>query len=336
MQLIEIKQKWPSDLLLINYAIHNVCNYKCWYCFPGSNEGTYRWPEYDLVVDNIIHLLKYYQKNAGKNRFQFDILGGEPTLWPKLGKFVQQLKKDFGDNISIGITTNGSRSFNWWYNNLHYFDKVLISVHPSDADPAHISKIADLIYENKKIVDVTVLMDPQKWDHCKKIIELLKKSKYRWSIQTSQVMHELVDYNNDQKKYLKNYLKRIPNLFWFYKNSTHYNYSTKLFFNNGKIKKVRKNFLLINKLNSFKNWDCNIGVDNITVHFTGEISGSCGEKLYGLDYKFNLYDKEFKSIFNPVIRPTICNQLNCHCQHEYNTSKKNNLKLKKIIPIYEN
>lgn len=336
MKLLEIKQKWPDDLLLINYAIHNVCNYKCWYCFPGSNEGNFRWPELKLVTENIIHLIRYYQENAGKNRFQFDILGGEPTLWPKLGEFVKILKTELGDCISIGITTNGSRSLNWWYNNIKYFDKVLISVHPNDADPYHILKVSDLIYEHNKIVDVTVLMDPEKWDRCRQMIDIFKKSKRRWSIQTSQVMHELVNYNDNQKKYLKNYMKRIPNLFWFFKNTRHYNYSTKLFFDNGKSKKVRKNFLLINKLNSFQNWDCNIGVDNITLHFTGDIAGSCGENLYNLDYKFNLYNTEFKKVFKPVIRSTICNQLNCQCQHEYNTSKKNNFKVKKVIPIYEN
>jgi len=336
MQLIEIKQSWPDDLLLINYAVHNVCNYKCWYCFPGSNEGDFRWPDYNLVADNLIHLIKYYQNTINKTRFQLDLLGGEPTLWPKLGNFLKRIKEEFGDNISIGITTNGSRSFHWWFENSKYFDKVLISVHPADADPKHISQVADLIYENKKIVDVTILMDPNKWDRCQKILKILKKSRRRWSIQTSQIIHDTIIYTDEQKKYLKNYLKRIPNLFWFIKNNKHHNYSTKLFFNNGKTKKVRKNFLLINRLNFFKGWDCNIGIDNLTIHFTGEIVGSCGEKLFNLDFNYNLYDRDFKEKFLPTIRSTTCNRINCLCLHEYNTSKKINNFSNKIIPIYEN
>ena len=44
------------NLLRIEYMPGNLCNYKCHYCFPGSNEGDVKWPDVDLVLKNLDHL----------------------------------------------------------------------------------------------------------------------------------------------------------------------------------------------------------------------------------------------------------------------------------------
>ena len=330
--ITQVNQKWPRDRLLINYSIHNVCNYKCWYCFPGSNEGDYRWPDLDLVTQNFLHLLKYYKDNLGKTKFQVNLLGGEPTLWPKLSTFVRNLKNELGDDISIMITTNGSRTVNWWETNGTLFDHVLISCHPKVVDATHVSAVADILYEKNVHVDVAVLMDPTRWERTMEIIAQLKNSRRRWSIIASQIIHQNINYTADQTKYLKRYLKRFPNLFWYWRVNKEYNYKTTITHHTGKIQKIAKNYLLTNNLNHFQGWECNIGIDNITVNFNGNLTGSCSQSLYKLDRVYNLYDADFIQVFNPVLQPTICNKISCDCQHEYNTSKRA-LTTKRVIPI---
>ena len=79
--------------LRIEYMIGNTCNHKCWYCFKGSNEGEFRWTDnFDATTKNFFHLLDHYKK-YGKERFEIHIVGGEPTLWPELGKFTKLLKE---------------------------------------------------------------------------------------------------------------------------------------------------------------------------------------------------------------------------------------------------
>lgn len=326
MKLVQIKQDWPKDRLLVNYAIHNVCNYKCWYCFPESNSGEYTWPDIDIATSNLIHLLQYYKTHLGKKQFELHLLGGEPTLWPKLGTFAQRLKTEFGNNIQIEITSNGSRTLRWWEENGKYFDKVLLSCHPNEADAYHIKDVADLLYKLPVYVDVTVLMDPTMWNQAIEMINVFKTSKKRWSIQTSEVIHDKVVYTIDQQKYLKKYLKRMPNLLWSWKHATHYNYKTKVQYDNGKVTTVKKNYLLINKLNYFEGWECNVGVDNITINFTGNISASCRQTLYGLNFDYNLYQPDFINNFNPSLVPVTCSKYGCYCEHEFNTSKR-------IIPL---
>lgn len=87
-------------------------------------------------------------------------------------------------------------------------------------------------------------------------------------------------------------------------------------------KKVKKNFLLTNRLNYFTGWQCNIGLENLNIKFTGEISSACGEYLYGYTRNFNLYDPNFIKNFSPVYQPVICSKFCCNCEYEINTSKK--------------
>ena len=89
-KIIEIKNG-NTKTLRINYDLGNICNYKCWYCFPGSNEGTVPWPAVELVKHNIVKLITHYQSNGYD--VQLSLLGGEPTLWPNLGEFVEFIVK---------------------------------------------------------------------------------------------------------------------------------------------------------------------------------------------------------------------------------------------------
>lgn len=331
--ITEIKQDWPRDRLLIQYAIHNVCNYKCWYCFPGSNTGDMRWPDLDLITSNFLYLIEYYKIHLGKTKFQLNLLGGEPTLWPKLSEFIKNIKDALGEDISIMITTNGSRTISWWESNGHYYDHVLISCHPDYVDPAHVIKVADRLYEKNVHTDVTVLMDPTKWNIALDIIKQLKSSRRRWPIIASQVIHETINYTKEQKKVLTKYLKRFPNPFWFRRVNKEHKYKTSIVYSDGTKQKISKTYLLINDLNHFQGWDCDIGIDAIAIHFNGKLSGTCAVNLYNLPFTYNLYDVDFQSKFNPVLTSTTCTMMNCDCQPEINISKRIIDSSKKIIPI---
>lgn len=322
MEIIEVKKNWPADRFLIHYMLHNVCNYKCWYCFPGSNEGNHRWPDIEVALPNLKHLINVYRQNFNKKVFELNFLGGEPTLWPELSDLVTGLKKEYGKNIIISITTNGTRSIRWWEEYGHQFDKVLISCHPERVDPYHISQVADLLYNKMVLVDVKVLMDPSRWDTCLNIISTLKESKRRWSIQTAQVIGSNIRYTQEQLEYLKQYMKRSPNLFWFWRCNNNFNYNVRIVDEQKNSKKVKKNYLLLKNLNHFKGWSCNIGIENLNINALGYVSSACNEKLYGYDFNYNLYDEDFIKKFNPQMVPAICSKTSCDCEYEFNTSKK--------------
>jgi len=312
MQLISLSNSHPKDVVNINYQIGNTCNYSCWYCFPGSHEGNYRWPNFELAKENLEHIIKCYQKH-GKKFFNIDIIGGEPTLWPDLEKFTRHFK-NFG--CKFHLSTNGSRTLNWWKKNGGSFDTVYISCHHEKIDVSHIRDLADELWENHNNVLCDVLMDAGAWEKCVSIVDELLKSRKTFPVNVKPIKlgNSIQDYNKDQLDYLNDQRKREPvdeDIFTESRKKP----PVSLIFNDGTVKEVPKNYVLINDLNRFEGWSCNLGVDVIFINFDGSIGSVCGNRLLGFESgSYNLYDPELSKKFNPVIKPTTCQKEKCMCQ----------------------
>lgn len=329
MEIKEVKQLgWDSDLLRIELAIGNICNYKCWYCFPGSNEGNLKWPEFDVIVSNLSYLLNYYLKNTNKKRFDFHVLGGEITHWKQFSDFIKYFKDNY--DCIFTLTTNASKKMDWWKKIYKQLDYVMISVHNEYSDPLHIREVADFLYEKNVYVVTLVLMDPFKWDKCIDIANTLSASKYKWTIRYSEIIHEFVNYSKEQKNILEKERHRKGGFFYFLKTNKSYKSKVKVIDTSGKKHSLKDNAILLKRLNNFKDWNCNVGVDWISIKADGTVSGICGNGLYKEGLTYNILKTDFKEKFNPEIKTTICKQSSCWCMFEANMSKR------KIIPIYEN
>lgn len=314
MKLLQITNNTDPDELCIEYMLGNLCNHKCSYCFPGSNEGDHPWPDVNLAIKNLSILFDHYKKH-GKNKFVIYLIGGEPTLWKDLPKFCNYFKLHY--NCRIDIATNGSRSLRWWDKNAKCFDSIQISVHREFGNIKHLSNVSDLLYSKNVYLSTNVLMDYKDFEYCKEIVETLKRSKKRFPIIVKTVsINGQTFYNNEQKKYLENRVKRYPNLFWYFKVSKDKQTKLKLKFDKT-TKTTNDDWIILNNLNKFKGWSCNIGVDYIKIFQNGTIGTNCGQFIYG---PYNLYDKNF--VFNPIIHPTTCNQNICRCKSEISIAKK--------------
>jgi sulfatase maturation enzyme AslB (radical SAM superfamily) len=320
MEIIEVKQNWPNGYFRIDFTIGNICNYKCWYCFPGSNEGNYKWPDYDLTVKNLSHLLDYYIKNTNKKKFEINILGGEVTHWKKVIPFVEHFKNNY--NCVFSLITNGSKKIDWWKENGKYFDRVTLSHHQEWCNPQHLRDVADLLYESNVLVNITMIMDPKLWDGCLESIEYYKKSRKQWSIRMHEALQDEVAYTEDQLKLISKLRARSANLFYFFRINKMYRSSVTVTDIDKKKHKISDNYILHNRLNSFYDWECNLGVDWVSIRTNGDIFGTCQNKLYNSNISYNLYDEDFVEKFQPTIVPTICEQKGCWCGAEINMSKK--------------
>lgn len=319
--IVEIKNNSPKNRLRIEYMLGNFCNYKCKYCFPGSNEGDQHWPDIAVVKKNLSHLLNQYKK-IGKSEFLFYLIGGEPTVWKELPEFCKYFKENYSSIIHI--STNGSRSFNWWKENFIHFDQIDISVHHEYAKIEHIKNISDLIYENEVYVNCDVMFDYGYFDKCKQIVEDLKTSKHSWPIISKPILlNGKTFYNEEETKYLEDGLKRIPDLVWYHKVNKIDRTTVDVSFKDKSQKTIYgDNWFVLNNLNNFFKWECNIGVDFIKILPNGIIKSNCQQRLYNLDKDFNLYNPVFKDEFNPKIERTICQQSICRCSSEIVINKR--------------
>lgn len=321
MQIIEIKQKgWNPKLLRLDLTIGNICNYKCWYCWPGSNEGNIKWPDFDTLVGNLSFLLDYYINNTNKKKFDIHVMGGEVTHWKRFSELIKYIKDRY--DCVFTLTTNASKSMEWWETAYPYLDYVGISVHHQYSDPEHIKKVADMLYEKNVYVVTMVLMDPFAWDKCMDVVKILKTSKHRWTIRYNEIIHMTVAYTEDQNRILKKQRARFTNPWYFYKSNKSYQSNVIVVDEKNKSHSFKDNEILLKRLNNFKSWECDVGVDWIAVKADGHVSGICGNGLYGEEKIYNIYDEDFKLKFSPKITSTICKQECCWCGFETNMPKR--------------
>lgn len=328
MKIIKIESNVSKDRLRIELFLSDVCNYKCWYCFPGSNIGTHPWPSLDLLKENLSYLIDYYKKNLNKKQIYLHIIGGEPTLWKNFGEFVKFFKETHGCLISI--STNGSRTLRWWNEYGHYVDQVMLSCHHQYVDTDHTKNVANILYKKRIDLVALVLMDPLEWDKCLGILDRLKDNQYKWPIAAMEVYHETLKYTQEQKEFLKNYKSPKSNLWYKLRSLKIVHSLPTITFEDGSKTTVDANYLSLTNQNVFFGWDCNLGIDTFYISKNGSMQGACGQPLYNLDFRYNIFDIDFKEKFSPNIVPQRCGKTTaCACQPEMNARKENNLILKR-------
>jgi len=311
----QIENNQPGNMLRIEYMLGNICNQKCNYCFPGSNEGDQPWPDLETVKKNLSHLLDSYKK-IGKEIFNIFFVGGEPTLWDGFLPLCEYLKSKY--NCILEISTNGTRGVIWWTKAGRVLDHVNISAHYEYARSHKIKILADFLYELGVFVNVDVLMDPINFDTCVNLIKELSDSKSNWPI-IAKVVHYngKSKYNAEQQKFFDDPIKRYPNEEWF--NTTVKKLRTEVYITNddNTITTINSDsYFTLNNLNYFKNWNCNLGVDLLKIFYDGKITGNCQQKLFGLNTYYNIYDQNFEKIFTPVIESVVCTKSICGCNGE--------------------
>ncbi len=332
MEIIEVKNDgWSNDLLRVDVAIGNICNYKCWYCWPESHAGNIKWPDFDSYVKNLSHLLDYYLENSEKKRFDITLMGGEVTHWKRFTDLIKYFKERY--DCIFTLTTNASKKISWWQDAYKYLDYVNISVHHEFSDPNHLKDVADFLYEKNVYLVTLVLMDPLAWDKCTDIVDTLKTSKHRWTIKQMPIVEHgdiKIVYTDEQKNVLNTLRARKPNIWYYWRSNKSYKSKVKVIDTNNKKHSFEDNEILrrvfteesSRKLNNFKGWECDVGVHWIAIKSNGQISGICNNGLYDEGKTYNLNDVDFKTTFRPKITPTICEQAACWCGFETDMPKR--------------
>ena len=210
-----VKDRDPKDLVYITWVVTTTCNFKCTYCPTELHNGEYGFPEYE----NIMFFIKNLSDNLPDNAYvTFELLGGEPTMWPKLISFLTDAKKYFAkqnQDIIFHLDTNLSRTNRWWqkFKEADLYDVVAVnsSFHADFCDP-------DLYYSNLEIISplyqthANIMLDPRHFD---KITNLMERIHENLPVDTATKLlrpnlgsHKLVDgYTEPMLDYIKNNAK---------------------------------------------------------------------------------------------------------------------------------
>ena len=152
------------DCCIITLFIHNVCNYSCTYCNDYHRDGSHRWPTDWTDYLNLIADLKK------RNKYLYiEVLGGEPTVWPKFQDFVDEISED---NVFVEFSTNASRTLRYWNNFRTHRAFVFLSWHYEEADDDHFYEVAKIM-QHKASVSIPLMLVPDNFERGQALYERL-------------------------------------------------------------------------------------------------------------------------------------------------------------------
>lgn len=306
---------------LVEWKLHDKCNYDCFFCDDDNKLGKVGWKDLDTnkkLVDSII-------KSAGDNPLWVQFTGGEPTLYPKFNELTKYVKQQGG---MLSVITNGSRTLNWWtrFRDEVPIDLLYITFHSQHrVDYKHIAEISNLFLERETIVVTIVTYVKDSVDYAIEGIEYLKKNTANFistnamDIASYRIDENTIGAENFDKivnQYNLSFGERTPE-----KRLTSIDHSLLPFQSNVTIEyddssKEVKNVIQMMKLeeNRFEGWDCYAGIDSMNIEHGFKFRGGCkrDKTPYEPD-SLTFFDKPFK-----------CDVEDCYCHIDMITTKIKN------------
>lgn len=261
----------------VAWEISNKCNYDCWYCPKHLHSGTSGWPDFQKTLD-------FFNFLSQKNEYvHISLVGGEPTLWPELGRFLEKIP----ENVFADIVTNGSRTIAWWEKIKSHLNRhrVIFSFHSNTAKENHILSIVNLLKSFDITCYVFILLDPSHEKRLTEFAKILKENEINYTFKAILPNYDgsVIDYTENQKNIIENE-KFISE-------------KTKSFIRPNDIIVNEKivttpTKLVIDKSNNFFGFSCMAGSKRISINYNQEIfAGACGALKLGTLDNYKILNK---------------------------------------------
>lgn len=233
MQIENKNLNESNELIKIDWNILTICNFKCSYCYARKSEQWNRILN-DKQIDHIINVIK-----NSKHNFQISLMGGEPSLFPKLNILLEKL--NLLNVKRVVIYTNGIKALNVKNTNIY------ISYHPKEAiDEIIITNIKTYLNNDNAIIINVLCLDKYK----------IKINSFINKIKNLDVKIAYIHICLNGKTFLTEIDKQLR-----------YNFNNELYTSSDIIK---------NNLNKFKGYKCNINL--YCLHINGDLYLDCEDK----------------------------------------------------------
>jgi hypothetical protein len=316
MKIIKIYNTNAEKYKLVEWKIHNVCNYECHFCGPTSNSGDEKWLPLEFYLSCIDKFIA--EAEAEGKKLWISLTGGEPTLMPNFEQIPIYIKQR-GHHVQI--MTNGSRTIRWWkeFADSVTPDMIFISLHSSQgANAEHIAKITELFKNSKTHLYLIVTAPTESFDESLKNFNYLVENAIAWvALRGIVILRDKFkdDYSDAQQEMLnkciavksKRMIEKTKEMVmspWGKVN---------VIFEDGHEEISHGQRHIINKDYNFFGWKCTAGQNSIRIEHTKIYKGNCMQDgVIG-----DLTDIDFGFAKNP----TTCTQKNCTCAVEWNQPK---------------
>ena len=279
---IKLERADAPEYRVIEWKIHNVCNYNCSFCFDDNKDGSVRWlslEEYKKQFD------KLYSVCDGMP-YWVQLTGGEPTLYPELIELLTYIKSK---GAYTSILSNGSRTIRWWKelreNNL--LDVLYITHHSEQkADYKHNAEVMNLFLDSQTetICVVTHVLNSldsafEAYDYLIEntgaVISLKSMNIKEYDI---YLMYTDSQLNKIKKSTMQSGLLRKDKILCNIPEHLQlWHTFLKVEYDDGSIEEMRAQTFLKNNRPKFKNWKCANGKYFMKLEGDKILRGVCGE-----------------------------------------------------------
>jgi MoaA/NifB/PqqE/SkfB family radical SAM enzyme len=297
--MFKITSNWPhQDQIKVEWNLGKRCNYDCSYC-PSSIHDSYSphtpIDTLERAVDRLCEL---------KKPLRISLTGGEPAVHPDIEDLFDYFKRK--DIFWVNLTTNGTRSAQWYLENEMFFNHLVFSLH-FEHDWKRVLHTINQFYDStEREFFVNVMAHHDHMDSVRTVVaQLIQKGikfairRIRWTEGDHNVFDDL-RYNG-------------KDLEWLLSMDATANPNCRV--DNERI--VHANDIIKKRENQFKGWQCNAGLESLMINWDGEVhratcrvGGSLG----------NIYQGTFVAPSDPVI----CTRDWCTCAADIPLTKYEN------------
>lgn len=172
---IEHSNTLQADIVKIEWNLGKRCNFNCSYCDEFTHDNFSPHMSFEVAKKTID---KIVDKLPGR-RFKMNLTGGEPTVNPEFEKILDYM---YQKNIAVGVTTNGSRTYDFYAKNLHKLSSIIFSYHMEYHKRKVLPENIVRLYELSKTLDkhvhlhVHMMMLPTTFKEADEAIDYFKSN----------------------------------------------------------------------------------------------------------------------------------------------------------------
>lgn len=251
--MYKITSAWPhQDSIKVEWNLGKRCNYDCSYC-PVEIHDNHSPHSSIEILENTVDSLAQLGKPL-----RISFTGGEPTVHPEFERLLKYCKSKMV--AWINITTNGTRTAQWYLDQEEYFNHLVFSLH-FEFDWSRVVKTI-LTYHKSKTRDsfVNVMAHHDFMSDVKSVCTEFDSVGVRYAVRRirwTQGDHDVFDdgrYSGEDLQWLLKTDSTVkPNVILDDKEFMHSNDVIKL------------------HLNRFKGWNCYAGLESLMINWDGEV-----------------------------------------------------------------
>lgn len=193
--------------LHVEWFIGKRCNYSCTYCHDMNHDNYSNHVDVEHIIKSIGIMLDKFDNNININ-----FTGGEPTIHPKFSTLCSYLKSN---NVKVSMTTNGSRTGDFYVDAYNTFSHITFSHHFEHAiNDTFLSKMK-YIHDNmnaKKGMVVQVMYHAQYETEVTEAIDFLRfhdiphtVRRIRPTINSDNPIQHALEYTEEQLSVIQEY-----------------------------------------------------------------------------------------------------------------------------------